>query len=82
MFLYMSVVVVTGLAVIWAGIADERKSRQPGETPRKQPEHKAKQNWPGGRLLQFAKPSATDSRATINCFPYTMAAEGSGKRAA
>ncbi len=82
MFLYMSVVLAIGLAVIWAGIADEKNSLHTKEAPPRQTEREAGQNWSGGRLPQFAKPSATDSRATINSSPYTTADKGSGQRAA
>ena len=35
MLLYLSVVIAIGLAVIWAGVGDERNARQGGETLRK-----------------------------------------------
>ena len=82
MFLYMSVVVAIGLAVIWAGIADERNVRRTGKTLPNQAVHGSHENWPEVRLRQFAKPSDTDSRATINGSPYATADTGSGQRAA
>lgn len=82
MLFYMSVVIAIGLAVIWAGVADERNARQVGEILRRQPEQGADRNWTLGRLPQFAEPSAIDSRATINGSPSTTADKGSGQRAA
>jgi hypothetical protein len=84
MFLYfmVSVVVGIGIAVIWAGIADESKARQTEGTRQGQPEDGTNQNLPGKRLPQFAKPSAADSRPTINGSPYTTEAKGTGHRAA
>lgn len=82
MLLYLSVVIAIGLAVIWAGVADERNARQGGETLRRQPEQGGDRNWPAGRLPPFAEPSATDSRATINGSPYTTADKGGGQLAA
>jgi hypothetical protein len=82
MFSYMSVVVAIGIAVIWAGIADVRYARQTGGTGKNRPEEKASQNRPGEELLQFAKPSDTDSRATVNAFPFTTETPTSSKFAA
>jgi hypothetical protein len=41
-----------------------------------------KKGWPGEELLQFAKPSDTDSRATINAFPFATETKARSKVAA
>jgi hypothetical protein len=83
MFLYMSVVVAIALAVIWAGIADERNARQAGKTPGRQvAQHGANENWSKLRHQQFAKASDTDARATINAPVYSAPDTGSGQSAA
>ena len=80
MFLHMMAVLEIGPSFAWAGIADERYSRQAEGPSRKEPGHEASRIWAVGRYPQFAKPFSTDSRATINHFPYTLTDEGSGLR--